>query len=325
MLEGFEQGLHDFSPADDLPTVDELVEMEIGGHDHLGASSVGQFEAFSPWDENGHLVSAAHHDAISLGSPDGGGFTHQTTGFTCDLTAEKMILDAFGVIDPRTGEPVSEAQLVYDATVHGWLTDQGTTIEDMGRLLDYYGIDCHHGQGLIPMMQELAHGKQVMVAVDADELWSQDWRIVALQDIVHKSPNHVILIKGIKQDEEGHLVAVVNDPGQPDGAGVEYPLEQFKEAFNDSGYHFVATDHAPPGGSEPSLNPGSMPEFFPSPDVPSRDVEDRSPFSDIITEVIPHIATEVITDLIVENIPDLFANFIAHLGERQKNEFLRNL
>ena len=38
MLESFERGLHDFSPADDLPTVDELVEMEVGGHDHFGSA-----------------------------------------------------------------------------------------------------------------------------------------------------------------------------------------------------------------------------------------------------------------------------------------------
>ena len=55
-----------------------------------------------------YLVVAARHYVISLGSPDGQGFTHQTTGFTCDLVAQKMILDDFGVIDPPTGQPVSE-------------------------------------------------------------------------------------------------------------------------------------------------------------------------------------------------------------------------
>ena len=69
---------------------------------------------------------------------------------------------------------------MYDATVHGWLTDHGTSIDDMGRLLKFYGIDCHHGHGLAPMMQELADGKKVIVAVDADELWSQDWQSIAL-------------------------------------------------------------------------------------------------------------------------------------------------
>src|SRR5262245_3812491 len=142
MMEGFEGDTHDFSLSDHLPPVDELVEMEVTGHDFHGPPDMSGFEAFSPWDENGHLVVTAHHSVVSIGIPDDHGFTHQTTAFDCDVVSEKMILDRFGVVDPRTGEPLSEAQLVYDATVHGWLTDHGTSIEDMGRLLEFYGVDC---------------------------------------------------------------------------------------------------------------------------------------------------------------------------------------
>ena len=120
-------------------------------------------------------------------------------------------------------------------------------------------------------------------------------------DVVQKSPNHAILIKGIKQNEQGHLVAVVNDPGRPDGAGVEYPLEQFEEAFNDSDFHYVATDAPAADWVEPSLDPSSLSELFPMSEAPSHDVWDgyRS--------------------------PELFADFISGLDERRKNGFLKNL
>ena len=50
-------------------------------------------------------------------------------------------------------------------------------------------------------------------------------------------------------DEQGHAVVVVADPGVPNGAHREYPLTDFENAFADSGFHYVATDNAPPGFS----------------------------------------------------------------------------
>ena len=44
-------------------------------------------------------------------------------------------------------------------------------------------------------------------------------------------------------------MVVVADPGEPNGAHHEYPLKDFENAFADSGFHYVATDHAPPGFS----------------------------------------------------------------------------
>jgi hypothetical protein len=39
---------------------------------------------------------------------------------------------------------------------------------------------------------------------------------------------------------------VVNDPGDPHGAGKEYPLDQFADAWKDSNCFYTATDIAPP-------------------------------------------------------------------------------
>ena len=134
--------------------------------------AVEHFHAYSPWDEHGHLTDPGlQHRTAVVGSPDGDGFTHQTTAFTCAVVSQKMILDQFHVHDPRTGEPVSEAQLVYDATVHGWLDDHGTALNDMAGLLEYYNVDCHHDVGWNHMINDLAQGHQVMIAVNAGGLW----------------------------------------------------------------------------------------------------------------------------------------------------------
>jgi hypothetical protein len=199
-----------------------------------------------PWDEQGHLT--LHLDQPVIGSPVE--WSEQTTGFTCAVVSQEMILNAFGVRDPSSGLPISEARLVYDATSHGWLTDGGTNLGDMGRLLDLYGVHSHHGAGLPQALEELGQGHKVIVGVDADELWHSDnWILNGLKDLMGKSPNHALVLEEVRMNEQGHAVVVVADPGDPNGAHREYPLTDFENAFADSGFHYVATDDAPPGFS----------------------------------------------------------------------------
>ncbi|MGQ0594132.1 MAG: hypothetical protein ACT4QB_16240 [Gammaproteobacteria bacterium] len=53
----------------------------------------------------------------------------QTTAFTCAVMAQRGIIAAF------TGNDLSEAQLVYDATVNGWLTERGHVAARRGQAL----------------------------------------------------------------------------------------------------------------------------------------------------------------------------------------------
>ncbi|MFC1826171.1 C39 family peptidase [Thermodesulfobacteriota bacterium] len=182
-----------------------------------------------------------------IGDPDGSGYFQQSTGFTCAVVAQQMVLNDFGIIDPATGMCPSESQLTYVATVNGWLYE-GTSPADLGKLLDYYNVDNHHGQGIESMVEELAHGHKVIVGIDADELWHQDNFVINdLKDALGgEAANHAIVVKGIKFDENGEPVVVVNDPGMPDGAGMEYNMDTFVSAFEDSDFHYVATDTATP-------------------------------------------------------------------------------
>lgn len=189
----------------------------------------------------GHSTHPLH-----VGSTDGEGFSHQSTGFTCAVVSQQMILNQFRLSDPQTGQALSEARLVYDATANGWLTDHGTSIEDLGKLLDHYGIDNHQGHDWSHLVHDLAAGHQVVIAVNADHLWNEHSQFSEFMNLFGNHPNHAIVVKGLRIDEHGKVLVIVNDPGQADGAGVEYLLEHFQSAVESTHMHYVATDHARP-------------------------------------------------------------------------------
>ena len=192
----------------------------------------------------------AHHaPAPHVGSMDGEGFSHQTTGFTCAVVSQGMILHQFHLIDPQTGEPLSEARLAFDALSHGWLTDHGTSLGDLDKLLGHYGVASHEGHDWAHLVRDLAAGHQVVMAVNADRLWHEHGPASELLNLFGNHANHAVVVRGLKVDDDGRVAVVINDPGRAHGAGVEYPIEHFQSAIESTRMHYVATDHAPPGWS----------------------------------------------------------------------------
>jgi hypothetical protein len=189
-----------------------------------------------PWDTEGNLT--AFGDVIGTPDVDTPFWQLQTTGFTYAVVAQRGIIEAF------TGVPISEAQLVYDATVNGWLSDGGMSPMDVGNLLRLYGIDCHEATGanIEALMAELAQGHKVIVGVDSGEIWNQDY---PLEDFFHQAADHAIWVTGINLDDPNNPKVIVNDSGDPNGAGKEYELSVFVDAWEDSGFLYVATDDAP--------------------------------------------------------------------------------
>lgn len=188
---------------------------------------------FNPWDSADEAV---------IGTPDqDAGFWHQQdTNFTCAVVSQEMILNQFGI-------DVSESQLVYDATSNGWLTDGGTSVADMGNLLQYYGVDTHtnFNGDISDIMTELSQGHKVIVAVDSGEMWGQDG---IFSDFLEMGgvADHALVISGVDVSDPDHPMVFVNDPGDPTGGGKAYPMEEFMDAWSDSGCHYVATNEAPP-------------------------------------------------------------------------------
>jgi hypothetical protein len=172
----------------------------------------------------------------------------QTTDFTCAIVSQQMILKQFGI-------EVSEAQLVYEATSGGFLTSEGSAMEDCGRLLESHGVATHQSFGVEGLIRELSQGHKVIVGVDSGELWGTD---SSIEDYFNGGQaDHALVVNGLDLSDPNNPQAVLNDPGHPNGAGVRVPLDQFLDAWSDSGQFYVATDEAPPNlASDPLIGSG---------------------------------------------------------------------
>lgn len=188
--------------------------------------------SFNPWDSTEETI---------VGNPqaDADDWHPQETDFTCAVVAQQTILNQFGI-------DVTESQLVYDATINGWLTDSGTNPADFANLLEYYGIGTHENMNasISDVMAELAQGRKVMVAVDSGEMWGTDGLFSDFTDR-GMGADHAIVITGVDVSDPDNPLVYVNDSGAPDGAGKAYPMAQFVDAWEDSGCHYVATNDAP--------------------------------------------------------------------------------
>jgi hypothetical protein len=185
----------------------------------------------SPWNDSGELTFGDLNP--------GDVWEMQDTPFTCAVVSQQMILRDFGF-------DVSESQLVYHATVNGWLTEDGTSIQDMGRLLEAHGVPTHENFSgdLESLVYELSQGHKVIAAVDSGELWGTDFPFADFFE--PGGGDHAIVISGVNLSDPDNPRVVINDPGEPNGAGREYPLDEFLDAWQDSGNAYVATDSAPP-------------------------------------------------------------------------------
>ncbi|MBI4639789.1 MAG: hypothetical protein HY731_03800 [Candidatus Tectomicrobia bacterium] len=172
---------------------------------------------------------------------------HQDLPFDCAVDAQR------GIIEEFVGRHVSETEAVYVSVANGWLTPGGTNPDDIGKLLACYGIPNHRvdGASIEQLAWELYHGHKIVVGVDSGGLRDQD----PLQATIHnlreafglQPADHAIWVTGLDLSDPHHAKVIVNDSGDPHGAGKAYPLDRFLNAWKDSNFFYVATDYAPPG------------------------------------------------------------------------------
>jgi hypothetical protein len=196
-----------------------------------------------PADAPDVLFGLAHDGDPSLyGTPDHDAlfWRHQTTDFTCAVQAQASIIHDF------TGREIGECRAAVEATMHGWLTPHGTSPDDVGRLLEQYGVPCHSAsQATVgDLISELALGHKVIVGVHAGDLWYPERPDVLA--LAGDHADHAIWVTGVDLSDPNRPMVIINDSGAPDGAGKAYDLRQFVDAWSDSGFFYVATDQAPP-------------------------------------------------------------------------------
>lgn len=227
--------MHDYEDFDHHEGLDEWSSMN--GHppddgQHVGETSLVEYqptlevpETFSPDTAFPYAGDPGTDTAL---------WHQQEQPDTCAIASQEFVLESL------TGQPFSEAQLTQEAEEHGWYQPgAGTPVNDMNALLTYHGIPSEsHTDGTVPdIEQALNSGDKVIVSVDGEELhqWSGDQTLDDLNDTIPgQGADHAVEVTGLVQTADGPMV-VLNDPGLPGGGGCMVPVEQFENAWADSG------------------------------------------------------------------------------------------
>ena len=174
-------------------------------------------------------------------------YIKQPDDHSCGLRSQQIVLRDFGIDIPF--EDLERYAL--DAGVY---SENGTYTYDIGKVLEMAGVGMHQVQGstIYDLTNELAQGHRVIVGVDANELWYNDsigGRFSNWFDDVFGSQggNHALIVAGVEVNPSNpnDIKVVLTDPG----AGhlrIEYPFDQFMDAWQDSNCFMAATDQAAP-------------------------------------------------------------------------------
>lgn len=164
----------------------------------------------------------------------------------CAVAAETSLINQF------FGDHLSLDDASYISASHGWYQPgMGTDPGEIGNLMDLSGIPNHSVMGatMEQLAFELQQGHGVIVGVNSDELWDQG----VLNDIKQffldafgldnvNPADHAVTVTGIDISDPDNPMVILNDSGIPNGAAVRYPLDQFADSWENSGFYYTATD-----------------------------------------------------------------------------------
>jgi hypothetical protein len=268
---------------------DTFHDPDIG---HLGGESDQLHSVLGPsditYEPGGDAVQgpAPTHDAF--GDPGVEAHDWQFQGDRdgmCGPTSIAMVVNELGR-EPG-GQPLTGADVAQWAIAHGDMTSDGhhqsaselgygMTPGQISAVLDHYGVQSeeHSGGNLHTLEGYLAGGHQVVLSVDAYQLWHN---VPADQD--PDQANHAVVLTGI-DPHTGY--AYINDPGTPDGRDEAVPISELMSAWSTSDYTSVMTEDT------------AGPEHAPS------DVHPAHPGYVILPVVLHHELVELKDELIAD-------------------------
>jgi hypothetical protein len=160
---------------------------------------------------------------------------------SCAIVSQEFILHSI------TGHDIPEDTLMHEATAHGWYTPGGgTPMNDVGNLLELHGIHVERedGASLADIAQRLEAGQEVIVGVNAEDIWYHGTPadpLTSYPGIPGQAADHAVEVIGIDNSDPAHPMVILNDPGTPDGRGLEVPADVFEAAWSASGNYMVST------------------------------------------------------------------------------------
>ena len=162
----------------------------------------------------------------------------------CAIRSQQIILRDYGI-------DVSLEELKQFALQNGWYEDGGgTPMGYVGAIIDACGVGVRQDINctVYDLVNELAQGHRVIVGVDANELWAvRDGNHIAqakefIKDIFNEEANHALIVAGVEVNpsDPEDVKVILTDPGTGD-LRIEYTLEQFMDAWEDSDCFMTTT------------------------------------------------------------------------------------
>lgn len=161
----------------------------------------------------------------------------QHTDDGCAFHSEATILHEFGI-------NVSEEQLQKEGAEEGWYRPgHGTPLQFMGSHLENHGVPVNvtEGNGIDNLISEFTQGHRVIVAIDSGEIWSPGIQEQMEDYIYGDCPDHALIVDGINTSDN---TITLTDSGTGNFR-MEYPLDTFMDAWQDSNCLMVSTAVSP--------------------------------------------------------------------------------
>lgn len=170
---------------------------------------------------------------------------------TCAIRSQQIILRDYGI-------DMSQEDLIAFAEQNGWFSEEtGTPMGYVGYILESAGVGVHQqlDSTIYDLINELAQGHRVIVGVDSGELWADREGNIGKQlkefweDLWHgqEGADHALIVAGVEVNpkDPSDVTVILTDPGTGD-LRIEYSLDDFMDAWEDSHCFMVATNTPAP-------------------------------------------------------------------------------
>ena len=189
-------------------------------HEVFGTEQTQSFEC----SENGDEIVGNPSDDAML-------WHQQEHPMSCAIACQEFVAEGL------FKEDYSEERMRAYAQRQGWFSDEGTTQENAGKLLEAMDLNVHSEENcdLGDIIQVLQNDGKVMTSVNN----------MVLQNPLYQlfpgfSANHIVEVTGVDRTDPAHIKIILNDPGVENGAGIVFPLQQFEAAWM-MGKHFMVS------------------------------------------------------------------------------------
>ena len=148
----------------------------------------------------------------------------------CCLECEKYILRKLHI-------EFNEEELLQNAVKNGWQKEDGTALHNVGRHLESKGlvVTRQYKATIENISNALKENECIIVAVDGGELLGNRAEEKIEDLLIGQIPDHTVVVLSL--DEKSNTITLF-DPNSSNASDT-FPIEQFKDAWNDSKNYLV--------------------------------------------------------------------------------------